>query len=112
MRNRHVQATGRENEVLLDENMVERRCIVIVFVGCWRLTHLCVIVMFQSPLFLRAHSKELLRGCLHNDTLFLSRLDVMDYSLLVGVDEEKRELIVGIVGKKDYKERTCAVYIQ
>lgn len=60
--------------------------------------------MFQSPLFLRAHSKELLRGCLHNDTLFLSRLDVMDYSLLVGVDEERRELIVGIVGKKDHKE--------
>ncbi|KAI9319827.1 hypothetical protein BX666DRAFT_1916690 [Dichotomocladium elegans] len=77
MRNRHVQATGRENEVLLDENMVE--------------------LMFQSPLSIRATSKEMLRGCLHNDTLFLSRLDVMDYSLLVGVDEEKRELIVGIV---------------
>ncbi|KAG2221193.1 hypothetical protein INT45_000233, partial [Circinella minor] len=77
MRNRHVQATGRENEVLLDENMVE--------------------LMFQAPLFLRSHSKEMLRGSLHNDTLFLSRLDVMDYSLLVGVDEENRELIVGIV---------------
>ncbi|KAI9496080.1 hypothetical protein BDB00DRAFT_162213 [Zychaea mexicana] len=77
MRNRHVQATGRENEVLLDENMVE--------------------LMFQAPLFLRSHSKEMLRGSLHNDTLFLSRLDVMDYSLLVGVDEDNRELIVGIV---------------
>ncbi|KAI7866999.1 hypothetical protein BDF14DRAFT_1882111 [Spinellus fusiger] len=77
MRNRHVQETGKENEVLLDENMVE--------------------LMFQSPLFLRSHSKEMLRGSLHNDTLFLSRLDVMDYSLLVGVDEEKQELVVGIV---------------
>ena len=56
------------------------------------------LVMFQAPLFLRSHSKEMLRGSLHNDTLFLSRLDVMDYSLLVGVDEENRELIVGIVG--------------
>ncbi|KAG0172341.1 1-phosphatidylinositol-3-phosphate 5-kinase [Apophysomyces sp. BC1015] len=77
MRNRHVQETGKENEVLLDENMVE--------------------LMYQSPYFLRSHSKEMLRGSLHNDTLFLSRLDVMDYSLLVGVDEEKQELVVGIV---------------
>ncbi|ORY98089.1 hypothetical protein BCR43DRAFT_260756 [Syncephalastrum racemosum] len=77
MRNRHVRATGRENEVLLDENMVE--------------------LMHQSPLFLRLHAKEMLRGSLHNDTLFLSRLDVMDYSLLVGVDEENKELVVGIV---------------
>lgn len=30
MRNRHVQATGRENEVLLDENMVERKYLLIV----------------------------------------------------------------------------------
>lgn len=56
-------------------------------------------VMHQSPLFLRLHAKEMLRGSLHNDTLFLSRLDVMDYSLLVGVDEENKELVVGIVGK-------------
>ena len=32
-----------------------------------------------------------------NDTLFLSKLNVMDYSLLVGIDEEKHELVVGIV---------------
>ncbi|CAO3586991.1 unnamed protein product [Absidia cylindrospora] len=77
MRNRHVQVTGKENEVLLDENMVE--------------------YLFQSPLFLHSHSKQMLRESLHNDTLFLSRLDVMDYSLLVGIDEEKQELVVGIV---------------
>ncbi|CAO3691478.1 unnamed protein product [Umbelopsis ramanniana] len=78
MRNRKVNATGKENEVLLDENLVE--------------------FMYQSPLFLRAHSKEILRGSLHNDTLFLSRLNVMDYSLLVGIDEASQELVVGIVG--------------
>ncbi|KAJ2958021.1 hypothetical protein NQZ79_g6344 [Umbelopsis isabellina] len=77
MRNRRVNATGKENEVLLDENLVE--------------------FMYQSPLFLRAHSKEILRGSLHNDTLFLSRLNVMDYSLLVGIDETSQELVVGIV---------------
>ncbi|ORX50232.1 hypothetical protein DM01DRAFT_1099952 [Hesseltinella vesiculosa] len=85
MRNRHVQVTGKENEVLLDENMVE--------------------YLLQSPLFLRAHAKQLLRESLHNDTLFLSRLDVMDYSLLVAIDEEKQELVVGIVGKYENKKK-------
>ncbi|KAJ3145592.1 1-phosphatidylinositol-3-phosphate 5-kinase, partial [Irineochytrium annulatum] len=76
-RNRHIQSTGRQNEVLLDENLVE-------FIG-------------ESPLFIREHSKILLRNSVFNDTLFLAKLNVMDYSLLVGIDEEKRELVVGIV---------------
>lgn len=49
----------------------------------------------------------MLRESLHNDTLFLSRLDVMDYSLLVGIDEEKQELVVGIVGKNK-QEGNCS----
>ncbi|KAI9482651.1 MAG: hypothetical protein EXX96DRAFT_615661 [Benjaminiella poitrasii] len=77
MRNRHVQSTGKQDEVLLDENLVE--------------------LIYQSPLFIRAHSKEILRSSLHNDTLFLSTRNVMDYSLLVGIDEERHELVVGIV---------------
>ncbi|KAI8336116.1 hypothetical protein BC941DRAFT_398005 [Chlamydoabsidia padenii] len=77
MRNRHVESTGKEDEVLLDENLVE--------------------LIFQSPLFIRAHAKEILRSSLHNDTLFLSGRNVMDYSLLVGIDEDRRELVVGIV---------------
>jgi 1-phosphatidylinositol-3-phosphate 5-kinase len=56
-------------------------------------------VIYQSPLFIRAHSKEILRSSLHNDTLFLSNRNVMDYSLLVGIDTERQELVVGIVGK-------------
>ncbi|KAI8379331.1 uncharacterized protein BYT42DRAFT_568429 [Radiomyces spectabilis] len=79
MRNRHVRSTGKQDEVLLDENLVE--------------------LIYQSPLFIRAHSKEILRSSLHNDTLFLSSRGVMDYSLLVGIDEERQELVVGIVGK-------------
>jgi len=30
-RNRHVQSTGRENEVLLDENLVESTCYRIIY---------------------------------------------------------------------------------
>jgi len=29
---------------------------------------------------------------------FLSGANIMDYSLLVGVDDERKELVVGIVG--------------
>lgn len=77
MRNRHVQQTGRENEVLLDENMVE--------------------FIYESPLFVREHSKKLLRSSLWNDTLFLAKMNVMDYSLVIAIDTESHELVVGII---------------
>lgn len=32
-----------------------------------------------------------------NDTEFLAGANIMDYSLLVGVDDERKELVVGIV---------------
>ncbi|KAJ7292858.1 hypothetical protein C8J57DRAFT_1267311 [Mycena rebaudengoi] len=76
-RNRHVQSTGRENEVLLDENLVET-------------SHL-------TPFYLREHSKRILRGALYNDSKFLSDINVMDYSLVCGVDSKNNELVVGIV---------------
>jgi 1-phosphatidylinositol-3-phosphate 5-kinase len=102
MRNRHVESTGKEDEVLLDENLVERKSPSPpkkATMDLPTLTTLFLVVIFQSPLFIRAHSKDILRSSLHNDTLFLSGRNVMDYSLLVGIDEEREELIVGIVGK-------------
>lgn len=77
MRNRHVQQTGIENEVLLDENMIE--------------------YIYESPVFVREHLKKLLRGSLFNDTAFLSAMDVMDYSLVVGIDDTSHKLYVGII---------------
>ncbi|KAI9743600.1 MAG: 1-phosphatidylinositol-3-phosphate 5-kinase [Claussenomyces sp. TS43310] len=77
MRNRKIQSTGEQNEVLLDENMVE--------------------FIYESPLFAREHSKKLLRASVWNDTLFLARQNVMDYSLMVAVDESRKELVVGII---------------
>ncbi|KAI9327288.1 hypothetical protein BDR26DRAFT_97310 [Obelidium mucronatum] len=77
MRNRHVQSTGHQNQVLLDENLLEYLC--------------------ESPIFIREYSKRILRASVWNDTLFLAKMDVMDYSLLVGIDEEKKELVVGII---------------
>ncbi|KAK2767612.1 1-phosphatidylinositol-3-phosphate 5-kinase [Arachnomyces sp. PD_36] len=77
MRNRKVQITGERNEVLLDENMVE--------------------FIYESPLFTREHSKKLLSQSVWNDTLFLGRQNVMDYSLMIAIDESRNELVVGII---------------
>ncbi|WBW72800.1 1-phosphatidylinositol-3-phosphate 5-kinase Fab1 [Schizosaccharomyces osmophilus] len=77
MRNRHVQSTGKDNEVLLDENLVE--------------------LIYESPIFVSEQLKSMLQSSLWNDTLFLSKLNIMDYSLVVGIDYEKRELYVGII---------------
>lgn len=77
MRNRHVKQTGKENEVLLDENMVE--------------------YIYESPVFVKEQLKKLLRGSLFNDTSFLSAMDVMDYSLVIGIDDELHKLYAGII---------------
>ena len=77
MRNRRLQPTGEQNEVLLDENMVE--------------------FIYETPLFAREHSKKLLRWSIYNDTLFLSKVNVMDYSLMIAIDEGRKELVVGII---------------
>ena len=89
MRNRHVQSTGKANEVLLDENLVE----------CTNPPNSRLIsVIYESPLFVGQHSKRILRHSLWNDTLFLAKMNVMDYSLVIGIDEERRDLILGIIG--------------
>ncbi|KAL2822733.1 hypothetical protein BDW59DRAFT_163716 [Aspergillus cavernicola] len=77
MRNRKVQSTGERNEVLLDENMVD--------------------FIYETPLFAREHSKKLLSQSVWNDTLFLGRQDVMDYSLMIAIDESRSELVVGVI---------------
>lgn len=52
-----------------------------------------------APFYLREHSKRILRGALSNDSRFLADINVMDYSLVVGVDSQSEELVVGIVGE-------------
>ncbi|KAF9995690.1 1-phosphatidylinositol-3-phosphate 5-kinase, partial [Entomortierella chlamydospora] len=76
-RNRYVQPTGKDNEVLLDENFIE--------------------FMSESPFFIRGHAKQQLSDSLANDSQFLQRFNIMDYSLLVAVADDQQELLVGIV---------------
>ncbi|KAF2877152.1 hypothetical protein BDV95DRAFT_558606 [Massariosphaeria phaeospora] len=78
MRNRKIQSTGERDEVLLDENLVD-------------------IIYSETPIFVREHTKKLLKASVWNDTLFLSQNNVMDYSLMAGFDDTRREIIVGII---------------
>lgn len=78
VRNRLVNPLEQEGEiVLLDENLINMTC--------------------DSPLYILPHSKTVLMQAIHNDTQFLSSQCVMDYSLLVGLDENSKELVVGII---------------
>lgn len=65
------------NPVLLDENFIKQSQ--------------------ERPLYLRWHSKTSLKKAIEADTTLLSRNFVMDYSLLVGIDEQNKELVVGII---------------
>ncbi|XP_050368282.1 1-phosphatidylinositol-3-phosphate 5-kinase FAB1A [Argentina anserina] len=76
-RSRYNADTSGSNKVLLDQNLIE--------------------AMPTSPIFVGNKAKRLLERAVWNDTAFLASIDVMDYSLLVGVDEEKHELVLGII---------------
>ncbi|KOC63940.1 Putative 1-phosphatidylinositol 3-phosphate 5-kinase [Habropoda laboriosa] len=70
--------TCHEGElVLLDENLLNMSC--------------------DSPLYIRSHSKAVLNRAIEQDTKFLADNSVMDYSLLVGLDPNSDELVLGII---------------
>ncbi|KAL9235524.1 hypothetical protein vseg_010275 [Gypsophila vaccaria] len=76
-RSRYNPDSSGSNKVLLDQNLIE--------------------AMPTSPIFVGNKAKRLLERAVWNDTSFLASVDVMDYSLLVGVDDEKHELVLGII---------------
>uniref|UniRef100_A0A0D3A2A4 1-phosphatidylinositol-3-phosphate 5-kinase n=1 Tax=Brassica oleracea var. oleracea TaxID=109376 RepID=A0A0D3A2A4_BRAOL len=76
-RARYNPDTSGSNTVLLDQNLVE--------------------AMPTSPIFVGSKAKRLLERAVWNDTSFLASIHVMDYSLLVGVDEERSELVLGTI---------------
>ncbi|PKA57101.1 Putative 1-phosphatidylinositol-3-phosphate 5-kinase FAB1D [Apostasia shenzhenica] len=74
---RYVADTNDPEKVLLDENFVED--------------------MRLSPIYIGGRTKHLLQRAIWNDTSFLNAINVMDYSLLVGVDKQHRQLVFGII---------------
>ncbi|PIA41011.1 hypothetical protein AQUCO_02300055v1 [Aquilegia coerulea] len=53
--------------------------------------------MNLSPLYLSEKTNRLLKRAIWNDTCFLSSINVMDYSLLLGVDMQRLEVVCGII---------------
>ncbi|TDG46399.1 hypothetical protein AWZ03_007173 [Drosophila navojoa] len=77
-RNRLVDPTNMNGEiVLLDENLVQ--------------------MSWSKPLYVLSHSKTVLRDALQRDASFLERNEIMDYSLLVGLDDKRNMLVLGII---------------
>ncbi|TKW20835.1 hypothetical protein SEVIR_4G115500v4 [Setaria viridis] len=77
LRSRYNPDTSGKNKVLLDLNLLE--------------------TLHTKPIFLGSKAKRRLERAVWNDTSFLASVDVMDYSLLVGIDEERKELVMGII---------------
>lgn len=82
MRNRLVlgklsRSAVEADLVLMDENLLKKAC--------------------NNPLYVHPHSKTALNIAIANDSHFLSSNSIMDYSLLVGVDEDRKELVIGII---------------
>ncbi|OMO49729.1 Chaperonin Cpn60/TCP-1 [Corchorus capsularis] len=74
---RYNSVADSPGEVLLDQNFVND--------------------MNSSPLYVSNKAKRLMQRAVWNDTTFLNSINVMDYSLLVGVDMQHRELVCGII---------------
>ncbi|KAF8018264.1 hypothetical protein BT93_H3225 [Corymbia citriodora subsp. variegata] len=74
---RFTSASDGAGDVLLDKNFVDD--------------------MNSSPLYVSNKAKHLLQRAVWNDTSFLNSINVMDYSLLVVVDQQKQELVCGII---------------
>lgn len=74
---RYISDINDPEKVLLDQNFVED--------------------MRISPIYIGGRTKHLLQRAIWNDTSFLNAINVMDYSLLVGVDKKKQHLVFGII---------------
>ncbi|OIW10205.1 hypothetical protein TanjilG_27956 [Lupinus angustifolius] len=76
-RSRYNSDTSGANKVMLDMNLLE--------------------TLRTKPIYLGIRAKRRLERAVWNDTFFLASVKVMDYSLLVGVDDDRKELVVGII---------------
>ncbi|KAF3336726.1 putative 1-phosphatidylinositol-3-phosphate 5-kinase FAB1D isoform X1 [Carex littledalei] len=77
---RHISSSDSSkdlNPVFLDQNFIED--------------------LRVSPFYVGVKTKHLLQRAIWNDTTFLTSINVMDYSLLVGVDKHRHELVFGII---------------
>ena len=74
-----LHSTGQADRtlVLLDVNLLNSSC--------------------EKPLYISPSSKQKLLGTITMDTDLLCSHNLMDYSLLLGIDRQKNELVLGII---------------
>ncbi|KAF9445443.1 hypothetical protein P691DRAFT_710328 [Macrolepiota fuliginosa MF-IS2] len=51
----------------------------------------------RTFMLLQPHSKHVLREAIRSDADFLAKSNIMDYSLLLGIDEEEKQIACGLV---------------
>lgn len=51
----------------------------------------------RTPTLLHPHSKLVLQEAIKNDSEFLAKSNIMDYSLLLGIDVERKQIASGLV---------------
>lgn len=102
VRNRLVDPNSQDGEiVLLDENLIKSKFtknINLLRLFLINFVNLVFLVSCESPLYVHPHSKIILNQAINDDSEFLTSQLVMDYSLLVGLDEDSGELVLGIIG--------------
>lgn len=54
-------------------------------------------IKFSNIVLVHPHSKRIISDALANDTAFLAKSGIMDYSALLGVSDEQRYLILGLI---------------
>lgn len=111
LRNRLVDPNNQSGEetVLLDENLIQSKKISffltikkIIFQRKLFISENLVktiSVSWSNPLYILTHSKAVLREAINRDATFLEKNDVMDYSLLVGLNKSGKLLVLGIIGE-------------
>lgn len=101
-RNRLVDPTNQNGEiVLLDENLIQSKFSIFINANIW-LEIGFFSVSWSKPLYILSHSNTILREAILRDASFLEKSDVMDYSLLVGLNSDDKLLVLGIIGKSSW----------
>ena len=80
----------RAHQTLMDENLIQE--------------------LYESPICVDEHTKAELTIAVWNDTLFLSDLNVMDYSLITGINDNN-EVVVGIIGTQHALALVCGIWL-
>ena len=90
----------RPGESGADEQLSAQRLLTFDLKGVFRHggdLQKCIDHAAGFPIALEMRSEAFLRDAYMNDTLYLSTIDVIDYSIMLGIDAERGELVVGII---------------